>query len=87
MHACRLEALISSLKVEGPQGKATPVLHQEPCGHGAHSSALRSPATLPTVPAAHGVGAELPAPHHEAIGHTVSIEVRSGEIYRGHLML
>jgi small nuclear ribonucleoprotein D3 len=23
---------------------------------------------------------------HEAIGHTVSIEVRSGEIYRGHLM-
>ena len=23
---------------------------------------------------------------HEAIGHTVSIEVRTGEIYRGHLM-
>ena len=70
MHACRLEALVSLLKVEGPQGKATPVLHHEPRGHALHSSALRSPSTLPTVPAAHGVGAELPLPQNEAIGHT-----------------
>ena len=70
LHACRFDLPDSLLKVEGPQGKATPVLHHEPGGHAAHSSALRSPVTLPTVPAAQGVGAELPAPHHEAIGQT-----------------
>ena len=45
----------------------SPALHQRPGGHGSHRSALLRPSRLPTVPAAHGVGAELPSLHHEEL--------------------
>jgi len=54
-----------------PHGISLPAEHQLPAGHGWQSSALARPSPTPTVPASHGVGAELPSPHHEDSMHVL----------------
>ena len=58
-------------KVPWAHGMASPALHQKPALQSSHSPARRKPIELPTVPAAHGVGAELPLAHQDFLGHTV----------------
>ena len=58
-----------SLKVLTPHAMALPAEHQCPGLQRWHWSALLSPRASPNVPASHGVGAELPALHHEKIVH------------------
>eukprot|EP00964_Phaeocystis_antarctica_P124732 scaffold88358_cov71-Phaeocystis_antarctica.AAC.11 len=70
-HAPKLVARVTFDHVPGPHGNSTPVLHQTPASHASQLVLLRKPTDLPIVPAAHGVGAELPSAHHAARGHTV----------------
>tara|TARA_B110001452_G_scaffold100109_1_gene83003 strand:+ start:531 stop:761 length:231 start_codon:yes stop_codon:yes gene_type:complete len=51
--------------VPAPHGISLPAEHQLPAGHGWQFSALTRPSPTPTVPASHGVGVELPSPHHD----------------------
>ena len=72
-HAPMLEAPFVLDQVPLPQGMATPALHHLPGGQSLHSSALRRRFELPTLPASHGVGEELPLPHHDASSHSMHV--------------
>ena len=65
LHAPMLASRVVLDHVRSPHGISLPALHQLPAGHSSHCSAPLSPSRRPTVPAAHGVGAELPAPQNE----------------------
>ena len=55
-----LLAPVASDHVPSAHGMARPAEHQYPAWQLWHSSILRSPVLLPTVPLGQGVGAELP---------------------------
>ena len=61
LHAPMLVSRVVLDHVPSPHGISFPALHQNPAGQTSHWSALLRPSLRPTVPAAHGVGAELPA--------------------------
>ena len=64
------DARVALDHVPRAQGIAPPALHQKPALQSLHSLARRKPVELPTVPAVHGVGAELPLAHHDLRGHS-----------------
>ena len=67
-HALQAPMLVSRVvldHVPSAQGISFPALHRIPAGQSAQWSALLRPSLRPTVPAAHGVGAELPALQNE----------------------
>ena len=65
LHAPMLVSRVVLDHVPSPHGISFPALHHIPAGQSAHWSALLRPSLRPTVPAAHGVGAELPALQNE----------------------
>ena len=60
---------VAALYVPLGHAISLPAEHQKPCEQLRHSLALRKPEALPTVPAGHGVGEELPFAHHAKTVH------------------
>ena len=67
LHAPMLVSRVVLDHVPSAHGISLPALHHIPAGQSAHWPALLRPSLRPTVPAAHGVGAELPALQKEKI--------------------
>ena len=65
LHAPMLVSRVVLDQVPSAHGISFPALHQKPAGQSSHWSALLRPSMRPTVPAVHGVGAELPTPQNE----------------------
>jgi len=65
-----LASLVVLDHVASAHGMATPAEHQLPGGQGEHCVAAASPRPRPTAPASHGVGADEPSPHHDALVQT-----------------
>ena len=68
----QIKIMLSDVRVPGQhalgQPMDIPAEHQKPFWHASHWSALLRRSALPAVPAAQGVGAELPSSHHEDSG-------------------
>ena len=69
IHTPMVDARVALDHVPWAHGIASPTLHHMPWAQSLHSVGRVRPVALPTVPAGHGVGTELPLAHHAFLGH------------------